>query len=315
MVTLPRVGAGPLISSISSHPSGESLPVAARATSARARSEWDRAIDVWEDFQESGKDFSRDHVHGPALLKAVGPLRGQRVLDLGCGQGRFTRELARRGGRIVGVDWSTRMIEAAIRHERTTPRGIEYRVLDARTIGDAWPRHSFDVVVGCMSFMDMPDLPRVLRGVHAILRPRGRLVLSASHPFNTAEVGPDSLPPRPARGVRIDRYFEERVGVTRWAQKRLKRPFDTVFWHRPLEGWFRLLKSAGFEIHDLVEPHATPRQAREIPLLGLTRRVPYFLVLSCHRVARTRATRRRSVRTESHLPRSRRAGGRRGATR
>lgn len=214
-------------------------------------------------------------------------MRDQRVLDLGCGQGRFTRELARRGGRIVGVDWSSRMIEAAIRHERTTPRGIEYRVLDARAVGDAWPRHSFDLVVGCMSFMDMPDLPRVLRGVHAILRPRGRLVLSVSHPFNTAEVGPDSPRARPARGVRIDRYFEERPGVTRWAMKRLKRPFDTVYWHRPLEGWFRLLKVAGFEIRDLAEPHATALQARKIPRLGVTRRVPYFLVLSCQRVARS----------------------------
>ncbi len=284
----------------------------ARATSARARSDWDRAIDVWEDFQETGKDFARDYVHGPALLKAVGPLRGRRVLDLGCGQGRFTRRLARRGGRVVGVDWSTRMIEAAMRRERTTPRGIEYRVLDARAVGGAWPRHSFDLVVGCMSFMDMPDLPRVLRGVHAILRPRGRLVLSVSHPFNTSEVGSDSPRARAARGVRIDRYFEERVGVTRWAMKRLKRPFATVYWHRPLEAWFRLLKGAGFEIRDLTEPHATARQAREFSRLGVTRRIPFFLVLSCQRVAGTGAALRRRARTRSALPRVRRARGRPG---
>ncbi len=252
----------------------------------RARIAWDRAIDTWEDFQESGKDFARDRVHGPALLRALGPLRGQRILDLGCGQGRFTRRLARRGGRVVGVDWSAKMIEAARRRERSAPLGIDYRVIDARAIGRAFPRLRFDTVVACMSLMDMPDLPRVLRGAHALLRPKGRLVISITHPLNTAEVGSDAPPSRSRPGVRIDRYFDERVGVTRWAMQRLKRPFQTVFWHRPLEGWYRVLKSSGFEVVDLREPRATARAVERFPLLRRTRRIPFFLVLSCRKVAR-----------------------------
>lgn len=255
-----------------------------RSAADRARAAWDGAIDVWDDFQEAGKDFARDRVHGPALLRAVGPLRSQRVLDVGCGQGRFTRLLARRGGKVVGVDWSEKMIEAAVRHEREDPQGIEYRILDARKLGTAWPPGSFDVAVACMAFMDMPDLPRVLRGVRSVLRPGGRLVASVSHPLNTSEVDEERPPGAPFRGVRVDRYFDERVGVTRWTMKRLTRPFDSLFWHRSLEGWFRLLKEGGFEIVDLTEPHATTRDVRRNPLLERTRRIPFFLVLSCRRV-------------------------------
>ncbi len=52
-----------------------SPPAEALATQ-RARTFWDRAADIWEDFEERGLDYSRDQVHGPALLRAIGPLRG-----------------------------------------------------------------------------------------------------------------------------------------------------------------------------------------------------------------------------------------------
>lgn len=261
-------------------------PGSRKPPSFRARVAWDCATDVWEDFQESGKDFARDRVHGPALLKAVGPLRGKRVLDLGCGQGRFTRLLARRGGKVCGIDWSERMINAARQHEAEAPLGIEYRVLDARRIPSIWKAGSFDVVVACMSLMDMPDLRRVLRGVRTILRPGGRLVLSISHPLNTSEVGDETPRPVTSAGVVVDRYFERRVGVTRWEMRRLSRPFRTLYWHRPLEDWFRLLSDAGFEILNLTEPHPTAAAVRQQPGLERCRRVPFFLVLSCRRTQR-----------------------------
>lgn len=255
----------------------------ARPTASAARTGWDQAIDVWDDFQESGKDFSRDRVHGRALLDAIGPVRGVRVLDLGCGQGRFTRRLAARGARVTGIDWSERMIEAALRHEAAAPLGIEYYRLDARRLGARWPPGTFGMVVACMSLMDMPDLPRVLRGAHELLRRDGRLVFSISHPVNSASVRWERSPDGTLTGAVVDRYFEERVGTTRWDMQRLNRPFETVYWHHPLEAWYRMLHRAGFEVTDLREPRATALDARRNPLLAGTRRIPFFLVLECRR--------------------------------
>jgi 2-polyprenyl-3-methyl-5-hydroxy-6-metoxy-1,4-benzoquinol methylase len=250
-----------------------------------ARLAWERSAATWEAFQERGQDFARDLVHGPALLRTLGAIRGLRVLDVGCGQGRFTRELARRGAQVTAIDWSDAMVRRARRHERECPLGIRFRHLDAREIGATWRAGSFDRVVACMSFMDMPGLPRVLRGAHRVLTDRGRLVFSVSHPFNTAAVGWER-PGAPARGaMRAADYFVERVGVTEWKMKRLDRPFDTLYWHRTFESWFALLRSGGFRVEMLTEPHATISRARTHQFLRGARAFPFFLTLDCRRLA------------------------------
>jgi 2-polyprenyl-3-methyl-5-hydroxy-6-metoxy-1,4-benzoquinol methylase len=249
----------------------------------RAREAWDSAIDVWEDFQESGLDYARDAVHGPALLRALGSVRGQKVLDLGCGQGRFTRVVAGAGARVSAVDWSAAMIRSARRHEAEDPMGIDFRLADAAAVDRLWAPGTFDVVMGCMSFMDMPDLPRILRAAHRLLKPDGRLVFSVSHPFYTSEVDEEPAQEHKKAGLQIDHYFEQRTRVTEWRMRRLQRPFETPYWHRTLEGWFQLLGRTGFEIEELTEPRATVAQVRARPRLKETRRIPFFLVVGCRK--------------------------------
>ncbi|HYV49017.1 MAG TPA: hypothetical protein VFA20_29355 [Myxococcaceae bacterium] len=51
----------------------------------QARTCWDDSADAWEHFVESGLDYYRTDLHGPALLDACGPVGGLSALDLGCG--------------------------------------------------------------------------------------------------------------------------------------------------------------------------------------------------------------------------------------
>ena len=178
------------------------------------------------------------------------------------------------------------MIAAARQHEENEPLGIDYRRQDAKAIGRLWKPGSFDLVIGCMSFMDMPELPRVLRAAHLVLRPHGRLVFSIAHPFNTSEVDENPRASALRKGRLVDRYFDERMGVTQWRMDRLKRPFDTPYWHRPMEAWFRLLERSGFTVERLSEPRASTAQVRARPLLGTTRRFPFFLIWECRKRVR-----------------------------
>lgn len=115
------------------------------------------------------------------LLAHLAP--GQAVLDVGCGPGIATREAARRiapGGRALGVDLSSGMVEAA-----TTLAGangvqnVEFRVMDAENLEFA--DRSFDAVVCLSAILHFPDIDRVLAEMYRVLRPTGRLVVSFGH--------------------------------------------------------------------------------------------------------------------------------------
>jgi 2-polyprenyl-3-methyl-5-hydroxy-6-metoxy-1,4-benzoquinol methylase len=60
------------------------------------------------------------------LLDLLGPVAGLRAVDVACGHGRITRELARRGARAVGIDISASLISKARENEENEPLGLRY---------------------------------------------------------------------------------------------------------------------------------------------------------------------------------------------
>jgi 2-polyprenyl-3-methyl-5-hydroxy-6-metoxy-1,4-benzoquinol methylase len=79
--------------------------------------------DAVADFYISGFDSTDDSV-SVALVDLTGPVAGLRVLDVACGHGRITRELARRGADVVGIDISGNLIRKASETEQNEPLGI-----------------------------------------------------------------------------------------------------------------------------------------------------------------------------------------------
>lgn len=104
---------------------------------------------------------------GAAVVDLLDPEVEERILDLGCGDGPLTAELAARGAHVIGVDASHEMVRAA------RERGVDARVMDghALTFED-----DFDAVFSnaALHWMKRPD--EVLAGVARALRPGGRFV-------------------------------------------------------------------------------------------------------------------------------------------
>lgn len=115
-------------------------------------------------------------------MRACGDVKGRRVLDLGCGQGYFSRVLARAGAKVCAVDISEQQIANAVKHEQKEPLGIEYFILDAVRVGERWAMGSFDMVTACMVLGDTLDPALVLKAARAVLTPEGRCVFSDAHP-------------------------------------------------------------------------------------------------------------------------------------
>ncbi len=242
---------------------------------ADARAAWNDAAEPWDDFVESGADYYRAEVHGPALLAACGDVGGRRVLDLGCGQGWFTRQLAGAGAGVVGLDIAD---QAVARAAARAGRG-RYLVADACRVGDLFAPGTFDLVASCMALHDMPDPAGALAGA-ARLAPR--VVFSVVHPATdtpSREWVRDELGNKVA--LQIDRYFDGGRDDLRWDMPRLLRPFTTPRWQLPLEEWSAMVAAAGLVIARLREPRPTEAQVAARPELDDARRLPYFLVFDC----------------------------------
>lgn len=244
-----------------------------------SRAAWNAGAEAWEAFVESGADYYRHEVHGPALLAACGAVDGVAVLDLGCGQGYFSRELARGGARVTGIDLSDALVAYARAHEEREPLGVEYRVMSGAEVGAHWDAGSFGLVASCMAVQDMADVPGVLRGSYSVLRPGGRMVFSVPHPCTDTAYREWE---RDAAGrklsLKIDRYFEPGAATCDWNMPRLRYRWETPFWRHTLTGWSEMIARAGFIIRRLHEPHPTPEQVARLPQLDDCARLPYFLV-------------------------------------
>jgi len=116
--------------------------------------------------------------HHRGYLEPILPSAG-RVLDAGCGDGRFSEELARAGCLVIGLDRHHELCVAAARRSS----------LPAFAAGDVhrlpFRDQSFDWVVSIMLLQDLPRALPVLQEFRRVLAVGGGLVLAVSHPFST----------------------------------------------------------------------------------------------------------------------------------
>ena len=122
-------------------------------------------------------------IEQPIFRELLGSVQGQDILDLGCGEAEFGKELLEKGARsYVGVEASEKMANLA--EKRLAGLNAEVR----RTTIEAFDfeANTFDLIVSQLALHYVEDLTETFRKVYRVLRPGGRLVLSTEHPVITS---------------------------------------------------------------------------------------------------------------------------------
>jgi trans-aconitate methyltransferase len=136
-----------------------------------------------------------------ALVEALQPQAGERILDLGCGDGFLTQQIAESGATIVGVDSSPQMVKAA------TERGVDARCADGEAL---LFEREFDAVFSNAALHWMSDQDAVLRGVYRALKPGGRFVAECGGQGNIAAIRVALLAVLTSRGIPAEQIENNR---------------------------------------------------------------------------------------------------------
>ena len=227
------------------------------------RDQWASFAEEWIRKVQEG-DPHRVGLLDEWMLHAIGPVKGLRIIDLGCGEGRFCRMLAERGADVCGVDFIPRFIEYASTH---TVGNEAYVIGDIQSLyqfGD----ETFDLAVSYVTLVDMPDLVSAVREAYRVLRKGGRFVVCNLQPMSTA----GNCWIKDENGVklhfRLDNYFDE-------SERAMGSVTD---FHRTLSTYINTFLEAGFLLDGIREPKPSPEQLERYPEIDDLLRVPHFII-------------------------------------
>ena len=239
-----------------------------------------KVADGYDDILERQDGTYQKEVILPNLMRLLGAKTGENILDLACGQGFFAREIEATGAKVLAVDISSELINIARRH---SPKTIEYVVAPSHQLAFC-PDKSIDKVVIILALQNIENLTGTLDECSRVLKTGGRLFIVLNHPTFR-------IPKRSSwqwdihlEYRRIDAYMSEsreKIETDQGEDVPTWKKF-TVFFHRPLQVYFKGLMKAGFVISRLEEwvSHKQSKAgSRAIEENRIQKEIPLFLFL------------------------------------
>lgn len=231
--------------------------------------EWIAFAPSWIERCRKG-ETNREGFLDEWMLNIVGDVTGRSIIDLGCGEGRFSRMMAQRGAaHVLGIDLCPPLLEAA--QATQTSKHERYQHGDIQAL-DAIPDAVFDLAISYLSLIDVPNLTATIAEAHRVLNPNGRFVICNLSPIATATNQRVTDPDGSRNAFRVERYFDESSRMA---------PFGTHIltnYHRTFSTYINTFLGAGFRLVRLLEP--TPSDANLVSYPGLAneREAPTFVI-------------------------------------
>ena len=221
--------------------------------------DWKDAGNAYLEFFGTDTDSLRRELLDPLLIENINPA-GKAILDLGCGEGYFTRLLKTSGAKkVIGVDISGDLVNLAKEQDREG----EYRIFNAET-DEVFSPDFFDALVANLMLMDISNLAAVFRKVKDFLKPSGIFAASIVNPYYAYPVGVWKRNPREFfKGnfrpvLQIRNYFSTGKASINMPETKYRMPH----FHRKFSDYIHQAATNEFRIEKLIEP-AVPEGLKE----------------------------------------------------
>ncbi len=238
---------------------------------------WGKVATWYGEYLDKEGTYQSDVIR-PNVLRMLALKPSERMLDLACGQGFFSREFAATGAQVIGCDIAPELIAYA---KKSVPN-VQFVVTPANDLRFAKDA-SFDAAACILAIQNIEDMAGVFGEVRRVLVPGGRFVLVLNHPtfrvMKRSSWGWDAEAQVQFR--RIDGYLSQsRTQIDMHPGEKKKE--HTISYHRSLQDFFKALTKHRLMVTRLEEwtSHKTsergPRQKAE----DLARKeIPLFMAL------------------------------------
>jgi SAM-dependent methyltransferase len=209
------------------------------------------------------------HYELPATLSLLPYVAGMRVLDAGCGSGRYAEWLLDSGAEVVGLDVSPRMLRQA---RKRVGKRAELHLADLGKPLDLLESRSFDLVLAPLVLDYVEDWVPLFSEFNRVLKPFGILVFSCGHPFADFERHQDTD------------YFKTELIEDIW--RGFGDPAVVPCYRRPVGLILSALVEAGFALERFVEPQAGEEVRKRDPEAYERRhRLPGFIAVRARKTS------------------------------
>lgn len=245
-------------------------------------------VSSWYDEMLQDSDSYQQKVVLPNLLRVLEIKKGDRVLDIGCGQGFFSREIDKFGGEVEGIDISPELIKIA---KSFQSKNISYKVSSADQ-NLPYDDKYFDKAVAVLALQNIKDAFNVCYEVFRVLKSGGKFFIVLNHPAFRIPQGSDwgFDEEKKSQYRKIYEYMSEKkveivMNPGKIAQG--KGSVKTYSFHRPLQLYFKYLTKAGFNVSRLEEwishkeSGAGPRKTAEDKA---RKEIPMFMMIQATKI-------------------------------
>jgi len=219
----------------------------------KQKTSWGKVAGWYNRLLEEGEDTYQEKLIKPNLLRILNVRPGEQILDVGCGQGYFARELGRLGAKVLGVDVAGELIKLA---KDQAGLNEKYLVLSAENL-TGLTNNRFDAAVCVLALQNIKNFQSAILETARVLKPGGRCVLVLNHPAFRIP-GASSWSYDEAFNIQyrnINKYLSEitqEVDMTQGVSEAKKKKFTWSF-HRPLQAYFKAFGKAGLAVVRLEE--------------------------------------------------------------
>ncbi len=243
---------------------------------------WGEVASWYDDLLETGGNYQKEVIL-PDLLQILSIKKGERVLDLACGQGFFARAWKHAGAEVIGVDISHELIDIAKNYEKgQSGLMVEYFAAPSHKL-DFLADKSIDKISLVLALQNIEKVNETFAECARVLKPGGSLAIVLNHPAfripKESHWGFDDKAEIQYR--RIDKYMTEFKVSINMTPGGDQATFTSSF-HRPLQFYFKALKGTGFAVrtvHELISNKISQPGKRALAENQARKEIPMFLAL------------------------------------